>query len=221
MIYVISQIIFHQFKIFSYSIYLFILYINLIQIIKCTKLFNMKIFYLFFSFLLSFLVSSAQKKGMDYISFKSAEKNLLQKERLIWTGNDNLILYPLEFFDIAVFTGDYGGAAGAEVVTFKLLNNNQNDDQITFFADECEPADGLQYFIFRFKTYDKPLVRKIMKGRKYKIIYSYRRDDLIHRMKNGSDVAELEDTQEGFEIIDIVPYEEKFARQTRVSSKKY
>jgi len=60
-----------------------------------------------------------------------------------------------------------------------------------------------------------------MKGRKYKIIYSYRRDDLIHRMKTGSDVAELEDPQEGFEIIDIVPYEEKFARQIRASVKKY
>lgn len=163
----------------------------------------------------------AQQRGQDYISFKTAEKELLQKERLIWTGNDNLILYPLEFFDIAIFTGDYGGAAGAEIVTFKILNNVQDNDQISFFADECEPADGFQYFTFRFKTYDKPLVRKIMKGRKYKIIYSYRRDDLIHRMKTGSDVAELEDPQEGFEIIDIVPYEEKFARQIRASVKKY
>ena len=163
----------------------------------------------------------AQKRGQDYISFKTAEKELLQKERLIWTGNDNLILYPLEFFDIAIFTGDYGGAAGAEIVTFKILNNVQEINQISFFADECEPADGFQYFTFRFKTYDKPLVRKIMKGRKYKIIYSYRRDDLIHRMKTGSDVAEHEDPQEGFEIIDIVPYEEKFARQIRASVKKY
>jgi hypothetical protein len=39
-------------------------------------------------------------------------------------------------------------------------------------------------------------------------------------MKAGSDVAELEDPQEGFVIIDIVPYEEKFIRQIRVSSKR-
>ena len=175
------------------------------------------------AFLLFFVFSNAfsQKRGTDYFFFKSAEKSLLQSERLIWTGNDNLILYPLEFFDIAIFTGDYGGAAGAEIVTFKILNNVQDNDQISFFADECEPADGFQYFTFRFKTYDKPLVRKIMKGRKYKIIYSYRRDDLIHRMKTGSDVAELEYSQEGFEIIDIVPYEDKFARQIRASVKKY
>lgn len=162
-----------------------------------------------------------RKKGQDYISFKTAEKELLQKERLIWTGNDNLILYPLEFFDIAFFTGEYGGAAGSEVITFKLLNVRQVDDKISFFADDCEPANDFQSFTITLNTYDKPITRKIIKGRKYKIIYSYRRDDLIHRMKAGSDVAELEDSHEGFEIIDIVPYEEKFIRQIRVSSKRF
>jgi len=161
-----------------------------------------------------------QKRGQDYISFKNAEKELLQKERLIWTGNDNIILYPLEFYDIAIFTGEYGGAAGSEMITFKLLNISQQDDKISFFADDCEPSSDFQSFSIRLNTYDKPLVRKIIKGRKYKIIYSYRRDDLIHRMKAGSDVAELEDPQEGFVIIDIVPYEEKFIRQIRVSSKR-
>ena len=162
-----------------------------------------------------------QKKGQDYISFKTAEKELLQKERLIWTGNDNLILYPLEFFDIAFFTGEYGGAAGSEVITFKLLNVRQVDDKISFFADDCEPANDFQSFTITLNTYDKPITRKIIKGRKYKIIYSYRRDDLIHRMKAGSDVAELEESHEGFEIIDIVPYEEKFIRQIRVSSRRF
>jgi hypothetical protein len=177
------------------------------------------------SFLIFFLVLVlnnlyAQKRGQDYISFKSAEKDLLQKERLIWTGNDNLILYPLEFFDIAFFTGEYVGAAGSEVITFKLLNVLQADDKISFFADDCEPSNDFQSFTIRLNTYDKPLIRKIIKGRKYKIIYSYRRDDLIHRMKAGSDVAELEAPQEGFVIIDIVPYEEKFIRQIKVSSKR-
>ena len=180
----------------------------------------MKSFYFFFSFLLFSLGSSAQKKGIDYISFKSSEKVLLQKERLIWTGNDNLILYPLEFFDLVIFTGDYGGAAGAEEITFKILNINQDAVQISFFAGDCEPSQSFNSFILRLETYDKPLVRKIIKGRKYKIIYAYRRDDFIHRMKLGSDVAELENAQEGFEIIDIVPYEEKFARQFRVTTKK-
>ena len=51
----------------------------------------MKLLFLTISFILLFLGSS-QKKCIDYISFKSAEKVFLQKERLIWTGNDNLIL---------------------------------------------------------------------------------------------------------------------------------
>jgi hypothetical protein len=129
-------------------------------------------------------------------------------------------LYPLELFDIAFFTGEYGGAAGSEVITFKLLNVLQADDKISFFADDCEPSNDFQSFTIRLNTYEKPLIRKIIKGRKYKIIYSYRRDDLIHRMKAGSDVAELEAPQEGFVIIDIVPYEEKFIRQFKVSSKR-
>jgi hypothetical protein len=165
--------------------------------------------------------TNAQKKGVEFLSFKSAEKILLQNERLIWTGNDNLILYPLEFFDVAIFTGDYGGAAGAESISFKQMNSYQEDGILEFFADDCEPAEGGTYFTLRLKTYDKPLIRKIVKGRKYKIIYSYRRDDLIHRMKTGSYVAELEDPQQGFEIIDIVPFEEKFARQYKATPKKY
>jgi hypothetical protein len=52
----------------------------------------MKLLFLTISFILLFLEGSSQKKGIDYISFKSAEKVFLQKERLIWTGNDNLIL---------------------------------------------------------------------------------------------------------------------------------
>jgi hypothetical protein len=173
--------------------------------------------------LLSFLFNynlSAQKAGIDYNFYKNAESLLLKNERLIYTGIDNLVLYPLEFFDIGTFTGFYGGAAGTEIINFEI-NQKQKKSILSLLAGDVElgkaikvklnndVVDGFNFIDIKLAMDEEPIIRRIKYGQKYKIIYSFHRDDILNRGKYGQPI----DRSDGYEIIDIVPYYDKFPRQ--------
>jgi hypothetical protein len=64
-------------------------------------------------------------------------------------------------------------------------------------------------FELKLPTRGEPLVRRIEKDTQYKIIYSYKRDDLLSRGKYGAGT----ETDGQLEIIDIVPVDARFERQ--------
>jgi hypothetical protein len=168
----------------------------------------------------------------DYKILKSDYNNIsnvLYKRKIIWTGEDSLEIGPFEFFTTALFEGKVGGGMGHSIV-FKVYRpgiittteelwfdyhsiNYENSQTSKHNDNNMISLNGFDLFDVLEINFPPHFSRKIERGKSYKIIYAFDRDDELARSKKGLAGCILE----GDVIIDIVPIGGKFERQLQIN----
>lgn len=155
------------------------------------------------------------------VSFNKNLRSRLYENKTIWSGEDSIELYPFEFYTIGIFEGRIDLGMGYPI-QFKLTEKNSVDKEIYFDFENIKSRSpkaiekidkqGIPFLEYNFidLSFDNGLIRRLEKGKTYKIIYSYKRDDAIGRVSNFNGCI-----LQGDIIIDIVPFGSKFERQKK------
>ena len=126
--------------------------------------------------------------------------------------NKPLILYPFELFDIVTFENISTGLWLC--LEFKISGTNKEvsfceiKNQIIYegeFDQNLTPTKNEVTIVL--PTRSDSLVRKIYKGKKYKVIYGYESDRVMNRQPIPSE------PDEGYYIVDILELSGRFERE--------
>jgi len=144
--------------------------------------------------------------------------NYIDSERDIYFKNDSLTLHPFEQFNIVKFERiDNESALSLKfnvIDTIQIIKasadkkNTRVIDQSIYIFDNNIKYDNVSATI-KLKTVNGYIDRKTEIGKEYKMIYCYFSDSEFHRIDPASD-----DYNDGYYIVDIVPLNERFERES-------
>ena len=129
----------------------------------------------------------------------------IEKDRLVITGKDTLRLDPFELFSILTFK-EITFIMDDEALEFENQNKNIF---LTFYNDSIHEGSDDKVFL-ELEMFDGILKRELIKGQKYKVIFSFISDSQALRSNGGTE------NMSGYYIVDIVNLNDKFQRQIPV-----
>lgn len=156
---------------------------------------------------------------ITFISCVDGQQNItdnifkdIHKQRTVYTGNDSINLYEFEIFSLLKFDGISMGMD--EYLDFKdekskmefSFSSNMNKYTSEDYYDDKSRLKGKKVTL-KFEADNKVLVREIIQGETYKVIFNYLNDNTVARTNI---ITEL---NAGYVIVDIIPTNEKFMRQ--------
>lgn len=164
--------------------------------------------------LLTFLFLASCGKG-EIQKQKVNEFENFNEYRKVYTGIDSLQLKPFEMFKIMKFSKD-------EMASMETETNQYSFNDVAsgfYFLVENgfygKFSDGKNSSSLKLEYYNGSnngrrtyLNRKLIYGNEYKVIFSYRMNELQNRFPVATEMFDS-----GYYIIDILPMNEKFPRQ--------
>jgi hypothetical protein len=162
--------------------------------------------------------SPSEYLEVPYIPTRDRFDNLSSRRKIL-IDKSPLTLYPFELFDIMLFEEASSGLTNGlnfiipetgENVFFDDFNNKigfKDNDFISNEDGELVWAKSEVSIYLKCDCENENLIRKIVKGKRYKVIYSYKSDSELYRFPFATE------SNEGFYIVDIIEMNEKFERE--------